>query len=321
MKDDRIFFSYSRNETEFAMNLAKQLQEAGASVWIDQMNIKAGDLWDKAVEEALTNASTLLLIISKHSVKSQNVVDEVAWAIAEGKKLIPVLMEDCEMPMRWRRFQYVDFSQSYDQGIEHLITHLGLEKKVATKLAAEATEKSAMSVRELESALEYKDEFERTVEKEVAARLKARLEEMEQATSVEKVEEVEEKEPENSGLTFISYSRDDIDFVTQLVEKLTSDGVKVWTDKILSGNVGMEWDEIVAENIKTCKEFIVVLSNNSVKSKEVKSEYFRALRLGKSPFPVIIDDCEIPLRLEIYQHTDFRSNYDLALESLKRSLN
>ena len=66
------FFSYCREDSEFALKLAEDLKAAGANVWIDQLDIEPGAEWDSAVEEALTNAPSLLVILSPVSVASKN---------------------------------------------------------------------------------------------------------------------------------------------------------------------------------------------------------------------------------------------------------
>ena len=42
MPDEPIFFSYSRTDSEFVLKLAKDLRKAGANIWLDQLDIKAG---------------------------------------------------------------------------------------------------------------------------------------------------------------------------------------------------------------------------------------------------------------------------------------
>jgi hypothetical protein len=38
------FFSYSRDDSEFALRLAEDLKAAGANVWLNQLEIEAGHL-------------------------------------------------------------------------------------------------------------------------------------------------------------------------------------------------------------------------------------------------------------------------------------
>ena len=86
MKFKKIFFSYSRTDTAFAVKLALDLKKAGFDVWIDQEDIRAGSEWDLEVEKALTTCDCLLFIQSEKSVASTNVLDEVYYAVGENKR-------------------------------------------------------------------------------------------------------------------------------------------------------------------------------------------------------------------------------------------
>jgi hypothetical protein len=54
------FFSYCREDSEFALRLAQDVKASGADVWIDQPDIEPGTPWDGAVEDALRNAPPML---------------------------------------------------------------------------------------------------------------------------------------------------------------------------------------------------------------------------------------------------------------------
>lgn len=45
-------------------------------------------------------------------------MDEVSYALEEGKKVIPVLLSDCDTPFRLRRLQRIDFTADYDNGFK-----------------------------------------------------------------------------------------------------------------------------------------------------------------------------------------------------------
>jgi hypothetical protein len=114
------FFSYSREDSEFALRLAADLKAAGSDVWIDQIDIGPGELWDRKVEEALKHCPSVLVILSPASANSNNVLDEVSYALDQKKSLIPVLYKDCEIPFRLRRFQHLDFRSDYDRMLHEL---------------------------------------------------------------------------------------------------------------------------------------------------------------------------------------------------------
>jgi outer membrane protein OmpA-like peptidoglycan-associated protein len=129
MTEKMIFFSYSRDDSEFVLNLAKELRAAGANVWLDQLDIKPGTRWDKSIENALDASKTMLVILSNKSVASHNVMDEVSYALEEGKTVIPVLLEECDVPFRLRRLQFADFTKSHIEGVATLSKALGLDSK------------------------------------------------------------------------------------------------------------------------------------------------------------------------------------------------
>jgi len=118
-KQRSAFISYSRANKEFATKLTKGLRSAGYPVWFDQLDIPTGSRWDDEVEKALRECSIFMVILTPASIASENVKDEIGYAIDHGKRILPVLLEDCDVPLRLRRFQYVDFTtKSFDEGFE-----------------------------------------------------------------------------------------------------------------------------------------------------------------------------------------------------------
>lgn len=139
------FISYSRTDSEFVMRLAEDLKSAGASVWLDQVDIQPGEHWDHAVEGALDVSPLMLVILSSASVNSMNVMDEVSFALEKEKTVIPVVIQDCAIPFRLRRIQYADFRVDYSHGINSLLRHL------ASNSAAPAVSQDAGLAKEEEA--------------------------------------------------------------------------------------------------------------------------------------------------------------------------
>lgn len=133
----QTFISYSRINQQFAIRLACELKSAGFSVWMDQFDIPTGSRWDEEIEKALHECQIFLFIMTPDSVSSENAKDEVGYAIDHGKHILPVLLENCEVPLRLRRLQHVDFTRkSFDEGIDsakRLLSKLNheLEREVA----------------------------------------------------------------------------------------------------------------------------------------------------------------------------------------------
>jgi sulfatase modifying factor 1 len=121
------FISYSRVNSDFALHLAKDLKAAGLDVWLDQLDIPTGARWDDEIQKALDQSAIFLIVLSPESIQSQNVKDEIGYAIDSGKHILPVVIKPCNIPFRLRRFQYVDFTnKSYNDSlaeIKHLLTN------------------------------------------------------------------------------------------------------------------------------------------------------------------------------------------------------
>ncbi len=93
----KIFISYARSDKDFALKLGKDLRSLGANIWLDQLDIISGERWDDAVEKALNIHGSFLVILSPLSVESDNVKDELSFALEQKKQVIPVLYQSCKM--------------------------------------------------------------------------------------------------------------------------------------------------------------------------------------------------------------------------------
>jgi hypothetical protein len=149
------FISYSREDSEFAFRLAQDLRAAGANVWLDQLDIQPGRPWDNAIEDALMGAPQMLIVLSPSSAKSDNVRNEISFALDQGKIIVPVLYKDCVVPLRLQRSQRIDFRADYATGLAHLLEHLRVAQPDPSVLqrAAEgdAQRQAAWQAREVEA--------------------------------------------------------------------------------------------------------------------------------------------------------------------------
>lgn len=128
MASKKIFISYSRNDTEYVSALVQAFRTQGFDVWFDK-NIITGNDWDDTIEEQIKAADAVVLILSKTSVESENVKDEMSYAIGLGKSVNPIKIEECVIPMRLARKQFLDFTKmGHEAGFERLVkdinTHL-----------------------------------------------------------------------------------------------------------------------------------------------------------------------------------------------------
>lgn len=127
----RYFLSYSRRDQDFAGRLARDLSGHEQDVFFDQISIPAGADWTSSIQSALDACDRLLLVLSPAAVASRNVLDETRYALDHGKRVVPVLRQECELPFWLWRIEYVDFQGIYEDAFGKLVAELRKEPHAA----------------------------------------------------------------------------------------------------------------------------------------------------------------------------------------------
>jgi len=130
--ESTVFISYARQDKNFVLKLVRRLRSKGAKLWLDQLDIPGGICWDDAVEQAINTCGRLLVVLSPASTKSDSVMDEVGFALDEGKQVVPVVYQSCVIPFRLRRVHYIDFTENFDNGIKQLLNALNMPQELET---------------------------------------------------------------------------------------------------------------------------------------------------------------------------------------------
>lgn len=114
--------SYSSQNKLMARRLYVVLKYYGVDLFMDCMDIRGGQHWDRTIHTALRDCTHLLLVHTQDSFNSDNVWDEWSFCLNRKKTVIPLIFEDVELPFRLERLQYVDFcSQSFEAGIQNIL--------------------------------------------------------------------------------------------------------------------------------------------------------------------------------------------------------
>jgi hypothetical protein len=119
-----FFLSYSRSDERFALKFAKDLRAHGVAVWVDQLDIRPSEHWDRAVERAVRDCRGLVVILSPHSAASDNVADEISFAIDSGKPILPVMIERCTPPLRITRMHMIDATINYEGALQQCLAEI-----------------------------------------------------------------------------------------------------------------------------------------------------------------------------------------------------
>jgi hypothetical protein len=130
-----IFISYAREDQVAVVPIYERLRERGYAPWMDLRDIVGGEDWERAISQAITKADFFLSFLSTKSVQKRGVLQrEILGAIEKWKEklpddiyLIPIRLEECELPERLAQFQAIDLYAP--DGWERLLGALELGRR------------------------------------------------------------------------------------------------------------------------------------------------------------------------------------------------
>jgi hypothetical protein len=131
-----IFISYARKDASFAGRLKRRLQTSKLTAWRDVDDVRGGDNWQQAVDDALRGAAALVVVLSPAATKSEYVTYEWAFALGAGVRVVPVLQRTTPIHPRLTTIQYIDFRNT-NQGKPWLRLLEALHEQRAELLIAE----------------------------------------------------------------------------------------------------------------------------------------------------------------------------------------
>lgn len=125
----RVFISHAGEDRQrFVMAFAQRLRENGVDAWLDQWEMKPGDHFvEKIFEQGLRDADAVIIVLSAASVNKPWVREElnvsVVKRVQEGLKLIPVVIDACEIPecLQATLWQRIEDLQSYDDAFQRIL--------------------------------------------------------------------------------------------------------------------------------------------------------------------------------------------------------
>lgn len=123
------FISYSRVDSSKAELVSQALQTAGVTVWLDRRSIEAGGSWVSSIFKGLETADFVVVLLSANATASQWVRKETETALAyslsgSGQVLIPVLLEDIEIPTLFKTLQIIDLTKDFESGLARLVARV-----------------------------------------------------------------------------------------------------------------------------------------------------------------------------------------------------
>ena len=104
---ERVFISYSSVDEDQALRLAATLEDAQVEYFLDRKDIRWGDDVTDEIRRGLSECSSIVVIISPGSAKSQWVPFEIGHALGLNKKVLPFLTHPAvDLPAFLQRLHY-----------------------------------------------------------------------------------------------------------------------------------------------------------------------------------------------------------------------
>jgi hypothetical protein len=120
-----VFISYAEGDgARFAQRLTADLERAGVRTWVDKKQLRAGRQFPEQLLEAVATARAVLVVLTPGAVVSPYVNGEWNAALARYTFIVPLLVEDCHIPVGLTATQHLDFRTEYDTSLRRLLALL-----------------------------------------------------------------------------------------------------------------------------------------------------------------------------------------------------
>lgn len=130
-----VFISHAAEDKEFVRKLASDLAVHGIRPWVDEVEIKVGDSLIDRINQGIQEADYILLVLSEASIGSRWVQEEIRVAVdrdpsGAARALLPVLIEDVELPPILRNLNYLDLRDpnAYERGLARLVQTIEVQR-------------------------------------------------------------------------------------------------------------------------------------------------------------------------------------------------
>jgi hypothetical protein len=115
----RVFLCHASEDKPEVRNLYKRLKGAGVDPWLDEEDLLGGQVWEDEIPEVVRAAHAVLVCLSQKSVsKAGYIQKEIKYVLDVADQqpqgtiyVIPLKLEECQIPERLNRWHGINYFQ------------------------------------------------------------------------------------------------------------------------------------------------------------------------------------------------------------------
>lgn len=127
-----IFLSHSSKDAAVVDRICHRLLEKNVSVWRDIWRLRPGEVVAEEIAEQVRRAGHFCILVSGDAMRSDWVRAELRYALElkRGGFIIPLRLDETELPPELRDIKWIDLRKNVDEGIDRLLDVVGTKYNV-----------------------------------------------------------------------------------------------------------------------------------------------------------------------------------------------
>ncbi|RII26492.1 MAG: hypothetical protein CXR30_16575 [Geobacter sp.] len=122
----KIFISHASSDKSFVDKLVGDLTSKSIPVWYDKFDLRIGDSVPGSINDGISESRYFGIVLSQAAVASKWVREELNAALMKqvadgGTFIVPMLVEDCNIPPLLAHRRYADFRGNYQSALDELL--------------------------------------------------------------------------------------------------------------------------------------------------------------------------------------------------------
>ncbi len=304
-----VFLCYSSKDKTLLQRINYALKRKGITTWIYRSDSRIGEDFERATQRGILQAANFVLLLSKNSLAAGHCMEELKYAAALNKRVIPIITERIE---RWElpdelksiaNISFIDCADIVNSPDSTFIRQIFAEQtaRLATEILRdrEYFRKYNMYLWQAERwQKQNKNEsillrgYNLSEAQAFFNQGLARQEHKPLPLQKEFIEASEINLSNQSTDVFISYSRSDADFARKLNHELQLLGKITWFDQESIAKSSPDFEEEIYKGINNAACFLLIISDNSLASQFCIKEVAHAARSGKKIVTVLFEKPE-----------------------------